>query len=82
MTEAEIDCETGGPIGCTAEETGYFACMSDFVSRTGCVQAGTSEECPAGQFSFGCLSGEIPSGCTPFETGAAVPYACCPPFPD
>ena len=81
MTLAEIDCATGSPIGCTPAELGYTSCIADFVAQTGCVQAGPSEMCPAGQFSFGCLGG-VPNVCTEYETDAAVPYGCCLPFPD
>jgi len=77
---ARWDCEEGA-AGCEDEQNGYFACVSQFVQRTGCTYSGPQAACPPSTpNTLGCLTAQPPdAACVPLpgNTGAANLF-CCP----
>jgi hypothetical protein len=77
-TTDDYDCNTDS--GCERMQQGYFACQSQFVSRTGCTRLGSrDDELCGGQtpHAFACLSA-APASCVPASAGGMM--FCCPPL--
>jgi hypothetical protein len=58
QTEAELDCESGEPLGCADELMSLQSCRQQFAIHTSCSRAETrdADDCgDTGRFSFICL---------------------------